>query len=294
MFRSNYFYGHEQILRAYCGGRARLPFLPGTLQHGWNPRDGLGPRHREGPWPKYVWSSRNVRGCEAFGVQRVRPIGAPFLYLPVPNVEPRGGLIVFPHHGWEKQRVLMDAQAYARDLEALRSEGFERITVCLYHLELHSLGPAFEARGFRTVTAGPRDGNPGFLDKIQALLLEHEYASSNRVCTAAFYALSLGRKFFLFGPRSGSSGSDDPTGEKFDAWQRAEFPQLAFESFGDRAHVDIGRQELGAEHKLDPAGLRDALLWSPPRRAELARVLGARALDLGRKAGAELRRRARR
>jgi hypothetical protein len=172
-------------------------------------------------------------------------------------------LLVFPFHGWEKEPLSGNLNAYASDLERLRSEGFGPITVCLYWMEYEnpSCRSVFEQRGFRVVTMGHRDGDDRFLYRLKSALLEHAYVTSNRVCTAAFYALHCRRPFFLYGPPMGVSKVDDPTGERFDAWQRAEFPELTFERFADRAHVEIGDAELGVEFRRSPEEMRALFAW---------------------------------
>ena len=74
-------YGHAQTLSEYAG-YPRARWVPGALQHGWNPFDGIG--IYDGTWrplPKFVWSEENVRRGIKHGGRGYRAIGAPWLYL---------------------------------------------------------------------------------------------------------------------------------------------------------------------------------------------------------------------
>jgi hypothetical protein len=237
----------------------------------------------EEPWPKLVWSQRNLDHCREKGFRNVTAIGSPYLYLqasqPVDPGESRGprSLLVYPFHGWEKGRAGGDIEAYADAIGELeREHGFGPITVCLYWLEYEeaAIRGLFEGRGWTVTTNGHRDGNPSFLHRQRASLLQHAYVTSNRVCTAAFYALAMGKKFFLYGPVVGLSASDDPHGEEFGRWQKREFPELTWESFEDESHRDTGLRELGADFVLSPDDLRGLLGWS---LAGALRLAGRRA-----------------
>jgi hypothetical protein len=261
----NHHYGHARVISEYAGLRQLRP-LPGRLQHGWMPGPAVRPQERAEPWLKLLWSRRNLDQCKALGIERVVGFGSPFLYLPEHGADARPAgksLLVFPFHGWEKQPLQGNMTSYAGELERLRSEGFGPVTVCLYWMEYEDrrCRALFEERGFRVVTMGHRNGDGAFLHRLRAAILEHAYVTSNRVCTAAFYALYCKRPFFLYGPPMGVSEHEDPTGEQFDAWQRKEFPLLAFDSFGDRAHAEIGDRELGLEFKHAPEEVKQLFAW---------------------------------
>jgi hypothetical protein len=278
MFEDNHHYGHSDVLRRYCGLHER-PKMLRQVQHGWQPGPGFALRHVQSPWPNAVWSARNLKKCAELGCPNVEAIGAPFLYLPPVQDQPESlgprSLLVYPFHGWAKQRVHGDMQAFAEQLHELeRGEGFGPITVCLYHLEYADadIRSVFEQYGWAVTTLGSHANNPTFLDKQREMQRRHAYVTSNRVATATFYALVSGCRFFLHGPPMGLSESQDPTGEEYDAWQRAEFPMLTFAGFGDRAHTAVGEAELGLEYKRSPEQLAELLGWTgsgPVRRLSL-------------------------
>ncbi len=267
MFPDNHFYGHAGLLRAYAGVR-RAPAMPGRLQHGWQTGPGLSTRHLAEPWPKFLWSDRNVARASEQGFRGLVPLGAPYLYLgaSADAGAPRG-LLAIPFHGWEKQKIAGDLGRYAESLSDLEARGLGPVTVCLYFTEHRepALRRLFEERGFSVTTMGPRDGNPEFLERQRALLRAHLRVTSNRISTAAFYALHEARPFFLHGPTMGLEATEDPTGERFDAWQRESFPSLYGARAEDVADVGLGAEELGARHRRTPAELRELLAWTPTR-----------------------------
>ncbi len=279
MFGSNGHYGHRTILNRYAGMPDGTP-IPGLVEHGWNPdlgatlEDVLLPH----PAPFFLWSERNLRNCREAGLgDRVVPIGAPFLYLPPLDkpieAEPKS-LLVMPTHGWEKCRLEHDFELYARNIAEIEKE-FRSITVCLYWFEFQEARyrRPFEERGYRVITSGQRDKNPAFLHDLRRLLLGYEYISSNRVGTATFYALHLGRKFFTHGPPVGIEQRIDRTGMLYDAWQSREYPNLVWKNFRDEALPDLGGSELGVSFLRTKEDLLEHFLWRPEKRsALLARV----------------------
>ena len=120
-------YGHARTLSEYAGF-ARTRWVPGALQHGWNPFDGIG--MNDGVWrrlPKFVWSEDNVERGRDLGGHGYRAIGAPWLYLlrlsaTSGDVRPgngdvrTGSTIAFPFHATVHTRMIGSHADYARDL----------------------------------------------------------------------------------------------------------------------------------------------------------------------------------
>lgn len=267
MMRDNHFYGHAAILRAYCGVRLPLP-IAGRLQHGWNYRGGLHEQYLLAPYPKFVWSQRNADYARLAGYRNVFAIGAPLLYLPPeaatsPHNPKR--LLAFPPHRTELRQIIWEPTEYAASLEQLRADGFGPITVCLYYLD-HAdpaLREFFLSRGFDVTTVGPRNRNPGFLWTLRRLILDHGYVTSNEIGTAGFYALALGRTFFIHGPRSETALVSLPGEQRLERSEAPEFPELAYARLTEHAsHAALWRAELGAEHMKTPEELRALLGWN--------------------------------
>lgn len=282
MFGSNAHYGHRSILNRYGGVPVGHP-IPGLVQHGWNYDLGatLEDISLPHPEPFFLWSSRNLRQCTKAGIaSRVRPIGAPFLYLPpdpeLPTAPPKS-LLVMPIHGWEKERIAQDFAEYAKQTATLARE-FSKVTVCLYWFEYQfaAYRKPFEAEGFEVVTAGKRDRNPRFLVDLRRILAAHEYVTSNRAQTSVFYALALGRKAFLYGPSIGLDGRFDHSGQLYEAWQEREYPSLLWRQFQGDTNVGLGQDELGQEHVRSPEVLRELFLWDEAHRGVLDGKVAAR------------------
>ena len=275
----NDFYGHKNVLARYTGVRGNPPIL-GYLQHGW--KDGAA--FVDGPVargvPKLVWTAENERETRALGHWPVRAVGAPFLYLmrlrgeaPAP---PAGSLLAFPFHTEEKTRIERDDERYA---EHLAARGADSVTVCLHpqDLENQAIRASYERRGFATTSNGNNRVDPRFLDRVFDLIARHERVTTNRVCTAIFYAAALGRGGSIGGPvpgiergGSGPAASEAGYAERF---QRTTFPELIDGVGGDAAR-ELGERELGAESLRDPSELRRILGWQQPRRLA-GRALGA-------------------
>ena len=287
-------YGHATVFRKYCSRRFTTP-IPGLVQHGWSFGPGIAsanfqhftdnPTHRA-----FVWNQRNAADCHDHGLDRVRVIGAPLLYLPNDKAPPftpePGSLLLFPSHSceWEPYADAADEiyGAYFDQMQPVLRD-FSSITVCLYwrEYEIEALRSLIHHRGFRVTTLGHRDGNPDFLYRFRFLALAHDYVSSNSFSTALFYSLFLKRKTFVCGktfvnrllPGKVDSITMHETMER-------RYPQLDWKKFDDRCHEDIGFEELGAAQKLGPAELRHEFGWSLSQRL---RAMSRRVVFAGRR-----------
>jgi hypothetical protein len=77
----------------------------------------------------------------------------------------------------------------------------------------------------------------------------------------------------------GISATRDPTGEEYAEFQRKRYPELAYDQFRDRVERALGERELGAEFKLEPDLLRQALGWWVSSAPELLYGYGAAAWE---------------
>ena len=266
MYPANHFYGHAEIFHEYCGLTSPRP-LHGFLMHGWTPALGLKVKPARHYLPKYVWSRRNLETCQAAGWFGVHAVGSPFLYMDCPEsvaAPPGKSLLAFPFHGYEQGEINADYQWYAKSLLQLEKDGFGPITVCMYWQEYENADfrSVFERQGWDVVCNGYRDNNPRFLYEQRDLLARHAYTTSNRICTATFYALVCNRPFFLHGPTMGLEATQDKDGIAYDDWQRLHFPQLTYEQFDGSCHRALAEEELGQEYVRSPEDLRDLFQWS--------------------------------
>ncbi len=264
MHLSNSWYGHAAILARY----ARLdppPAIWGKVQHGWNLGTGFTPNEPPPLMRGYVWSGRNLGCARQRGLRGVTAIGAPFLYLchmEAHHDHGSLGTIAYPFHGWERQEVIGDHAALAREL---REREGGAVTVSLYWLEYEreDLRNAYVEAGHRVICHGYRE-DPTFLERQLRELQKHRRVVSNRFCTALWYGGILEREIAVYGPIMGFEVASE--GEEFRALQEERWPELSSTVQGSRAR-ELAEKELGSAFVMDPDELRQALGWSSWRRA---------------------------
>ncbi|MEV0896677.1 hypothetical protein [Actinoplanes sp. NPDC049802] len=267
MHHGNHFYGHAQVLAAYCGlDPDDPPRIDGYLQHGWNVVDGLGAGTPYAPGSAiFVWSERTRRRAWSMGRPLATVIGAPFLYLlrsepDSPADGEREGTIWYPFHGWEGQRVTGD---HLRLIDEITATEPGPVTFCLYWQEYSDdrIRAVYERAG-RVVCHGYRGymrhrTDARFLHRQLAELRRHRRVASNRLSTAIMYGTVAGCDPAVYGDPMHLTGEDTATAERV----RREWPEL------HGAHPDPGRAratalaELGDGHLASPAELRAVLGW---------------------------------
>lgn len=281
-------YGHAQILSEYAGfSRAR--WVPGALQHGWNPFDGIG--MNDGAWralPKFVWSDDNVRRGLELGGRNYLAIGAPWLYLlrmqgrPTPPPERVRSTVAFPFHATIHTRMVGSHADYARDLA--EGEGARSLTVCLQWIDAANpeTRRAYEDVGATVVTLGRgTSGAPGherFLHRQLALIGQHDRLVSNRLATCIFYGAAAGREVGIYGTDMSLEGQPRYT----DSELPERWPQLHHHTVAADVAEAAWREQLGDRHVLEPEELRHIMGWDG-RLTDLAvhtAFLGRRLFDL--------------
>ena len=282
-------YGHAQTLSEYAGF-TRARWVPGALQHGWNPFDGIG--MDDGVWrplPKFVWSDDNVRRGLQKGGRGYRAIGAPWLYLlrmrgrPTPPARSEGGsTIAFPFHATVHTRMVGSHADYARDL--VEGEGSRALTVCLQWIDADNpeTRRAYEDVGATVVTLGRgtsvAPGHEHFLHRQLDLIGAHDRLVSNRLATCIFYGAAAGLEVGVYGPDMSLEGQP----RYADSELPVRFPQLHAHTIDAGAAREVWRHQLGAEHVLEPAELRLLMGWDGGAASAVKQVafLGRRAADL--------------
>lgn len=260
---ANEWYDHQTILRRYIGMKADLQIY-GKVQHGWQSGCGIDgergykPELAQHRFPVFLWSKRNLDAAHAEGFTWAKAIGAPFLYRPsFPDPGPSGrGLLAFPYHSLPEYPLAADWHRVASDLLATAKEhGFDRATVSLYYYDYLN-GEACKAireSGVDVITFG-NPSEPYFMDRLDYAIREHAAVTSDRVCTAGFYAEILDRPFFVSGTALRSDPPDPDEGPGADRdWIRREFP--GFLTFDGRCHREVAERELGLEFKQSPSDL---------------------------------------
>jgi hypothetical protein len=252
---ANEWYDQRAVLRKYVGLEADIQ-IHGKVQHGWQSGCGVDgergykPEAMEHGFPIFLWSRRNMAAAGADGLRNVTAIGAPFLYYeagPDPGPADRT-LLCFPYHSVPEYPINADWVRFGESvLATAREHGFEGATVCLHHHDADNVGAreALRGLGLEVVTVGHALA-PGFLDRLVLLIRGHAAVTSDRICTAGFYAEMLGRPFFVSGEALRSDPPDPDVGLGADRdWIAREFPE--FLHFDGRTHRETALRELGAD-----------------------------------------------
>ena len=214
-WHGNNMYGIGNILKEYAGLPQWMP-LNFRIQHGvtfWTTYCSLDccpdlvefyvPREKGTLFLTY--NEDYVHLFHEKGIQNVRAIGAPFIYLDdlAAQVWPekRKGTIVFPQHSGLGEDTATAYDAYAEQLAALPAR-FHPITVCLYFVDLQNgCDRPFREKGFAITSNGAQEWDLEFLRNFIRNAAPCEYATSN--CpgsSACYYAIHLGLKTFRYGP----------------------------------------------------------------------------------------------
>lgn len=271
---ANEWYDHGRILRSYIGLDAEIQ-INGKVQHGWQSGCGIDgergykPEAKKIGFPIYVWSYRNLEAARSEGFDRVRAIGAPFIYRDFgqdPGPADPKSLLCFPYHSIPEYRISADWRQHGDNLLAkAESLGFSSVTVCLhwYDYAHEPTREVIRGSGVEVVTIGHPE-SPMFMNRCVMLIREHAAVTSDRICTAGIYAAALNRPFFISGEELKSDPPDPDAGCGADReWIRKEMP--GFLEFTGNVHSQIALRELGAEYKLSKEQLRQVLYgWCLP------------------------------
>ncbi len=283
----NWAYGHARALSEYAGFTATR-WIPGALQHGWNPYDGIG--MFDGVWrplPKFVWSRENARRGHERGGRNYHVIGAPWLYLlrhragQRPDAPPVGSTIAVPFHATVHLHLVGEHSAYARDLVA-ETEGGRDLTVCLQWMDYEDRATRgmYEDIGARVITLGrgtsSHEGHESFLVRQLEEMDRHDRVVSNRLSTAIFYGAAAGKSVGVYGTAM--------TLQNQAPYEQSDIPRRWPEMHSFRVDPDVAasiwRDQLGADEVLDPATLRDLMGWSTGGHLRQAGFVGRRLADL--------------
>jgi hypothetical protein len=274
---SNHYYGHDFILSWAASLRQPKPVF-GYVQHGWKPEQAI---HLSGrPIPKapvYVWSTANVEPTKrAMPHRDVLPIGAPFLYLhamlrPALEIEPQRNLLLYPCHGLAGDPLPLEVHRSLVDQVLSLSERPNSVTVNLHPheavipavREIFSVLPGVRFESNWLAEPFTLRWDPTIYVRQILNILRHERVMSNCLTTALFYAAFLGRESVLLNHPSRRSR---PTEGRGGALHRE------LEGASDGVPLaTIAAYELGEEHLLTPADLREAMGWNSRWRHAAAR-----------------------
>ncbi|GAA3227386.1 hypothetical protein [Actinocorallia longicatena] len=230
--------------------------------------NGFGTRHSFEPgWSRFLWSERVRRRGLSLDGHDGRVIGAPWNYLlelePEQPLSKREGVIWYPFHGWEQQRVIGDHKGL---IEEIRDVETGPVTVCLYWLEYKDSGmrELYESAGFRVISHGFRGNNyrytdTNFLKRQLAELRTHRRVASNRLSTAILYGISVGCEPAVYGDPMVLDDAHPVFGGV--GRLRRQWPELHGERVDPGRAREIAREELGTDYRAEPAELRELFRW---------------------------------
>jgi hypothetical protein len=270
----NWWYGHNQVLSAYCG-RDPAPIF-GSVVHGWWADYAQGGHRRLSAAPLLVWTDAHRAQALGRGVPNVVAIGAPFVYLAsmldagVGSAPVGAGTLCFPFHGGDASEVDQDYAELIAEVEA-HEPGPYTASIFYQDLDRPGLRARFDDAGWRVVSFGTR-ADPLFLHRLHAEVLAHRSVVADRVGSAIWYAGLLGRRVRVLGPRP----SVRVGGAVLDDGDRLRWPELhgaGLDAHGARAAAEL---ELGAGCRRSPDELARILgwgTWRAPVASVLAKVI---------------------
>lgn len=263
----NLYYGHEGTLQRYCN--YYLP-IDGKIQHGYvvTP-DGFAKDKYFKDFTYLVWNSRIANMLTVMGSNKVKIIGAPYLYLgedPVPRKLPNS-LLAIPTHSLDRKRLKASLWNEYLDYLDVEKRRYETITVLLHPIDYYNEETArlFISRGYFAVSCSEslenykkhRGNEPEFLYRLRLFIRMHSMVSSNRLCTAIFYSLLEDTPIAITRPQMHTEPRDfhDDLTDDF-SWIEKNFPGIYD---GGGFGKEEALKELGAEYKQGPEVLKKTL-----------------------------------
>lgn len=266
MDTQNHFYGHSAVLAASAGQR-RVRHVSGLIQHGWVASSPLAVNFGDFPdvgrpgdhRALVVWSHSSRAWSPADETRSTVAIGAPLLYLtrlrPSASAAPPGARpLIMPLHRTHVRRVASDPPSLA----AFYREALGEAVVCLHAEDLKQEGVvrAWRSHGHDVVTAGDRF-DPRFLTRLVSGIEASSRVVTNRLSTAVWYAVAMGRPGAVFGPAPLIEGEDRSALDRLtELW-----PEIHGEDPSLEATADVAAGELGSAHLRNQGELAALLGW---------------------------------
>jgi FkbM family methyltransferase len=295
-------YGAAAVAAAYCGlDKAPSP-IPGYWMHGWEPsfREKLHPDLCIGittnPDDRFFVDRRDTEVYfRERGYENVRAIGLPMIYVPGIEVRRRPGtLLVMPAHSIDYTTHSWKFDEYAEAIAAIRSD-FDEVLVCLHH-SCWRRGywvDEFRRRGFQVIKGADSLDRNG-LRRIQYIMCQFEYVTTNAMGSQIAYAAYFGAKPSIYGPHAHLRVEDlkeDPLYTNLpkklveravhsisEEELRRHLPHLFCHPREARADVEWGRFELGESNKVSPREMRALFGWDTRARFGRSLVAARRSL----------------
>lgn len=261
----NAYYGHDGVLRRYAGLSAGRT-LKAAIEHGpVIAGDRIWEIDAQTRMPVFLCASpdRAAQYRSAGGSARETiAVGPLILYARSTRVSPPGDrLLFFPPHSSHHVRARYDFGAVERFLERSRSD-WNEVWACIYWRDvLEGHADVFRSLGVECVTAGHMY-DPGFLDRLRAIIESCDAVSSTEVGSHIFYSLALERPVTLERQEiSYEEGSHvGMRGDRTRAWHDA-MARLRRTLEGDPVAADLDwiRELVGTGEHREPHELRAIL-----------------------------------
>jgi hypothetical protein len=134
------------------------------------------------------------------GFNNVKAVGMPIIYFPIKNYHQIGkALLVMPGHSLEGETVDTFEDEYVNLINSFRSD-FKKITICV-HPGCKSNGywiNTFKKHGYKVITGVGLSDLYAF-QKLQKVMSEHEFMTTNCYGSHVMYASYFGSKVSIIG-----------------------------------------------------------------------------------------------
>lgn len=256
-------YGIDEIVKCWCKYPKWLPFRF-EIHHGWYIVDKPSKVDIESLSPVLLMFNRRQK--ETWEKNYKKPavvIGAPYIhYRRCKNIKQSpdaSGTIAFPQHSAAHYDVIFDIDNYCRKLNQLPDE-FKPITICLHvHDVRRGRIALYEEKGFKVITAGPRE-TIEFAKKFYDILSNFKYSTSNIVGSHTMYSIEMGIPFFLCGEPGYYAGRPEEPKSKIGLKAETLFNNLPENVKITSEQKQFIENEAGINDCINPDELRKFLL----------------------------------
>ena len=291
-YYENFVYGHREILLKYMGLDYSTQIL-GVIEHGmpepFKYNDYRSPRYIAGRKTNFwAWSKDTEDFAKANGVNNVKAIGAPWLYLKKSltdlNLNSGGEFrkfLIMPAHSAGSFVDIASAKEKSFRVKQFKEiVGNDSATVCLYGTDFCDpvIHNAYLDSGFKVTCLGygmqtplwsPAANRVRMLGTLFDLMQNHSHYLSDALGTSQFYAFNMGLNVGIF-PEINSGQSIYNTEHTIDGYDelkkrddikylRKVMPYAENNFASPETYSTLVERFLGADMLLSPADLRATL-----------------------------------
>lgn len=120
-------------------------------------------------------------------------------------------LLVFPMHSIDKVYYEYNIEEFMMHIEGLkRKYNFETIIICMYWKDIElGINKYYEDKGYKVVSAGHRNNNISFLNRLKTIISISDYTISNSLGTHTGYCVYLNKPHQIFNQNIIIKGKDE-------------------------------------------------------------------------------------